>query len=217
MEKFQIDKDSESKDSESIDSMLIDGAHAPSYPLIAKQITDRFKIKEGIAIDVGAGPASLSIAMAKKTQLEIYAMDISPEMLQIARESVEKEGLRNRIKPMRGDVHHMPFQDDFAELIISRGSMFFWKDLSTAFREIYRVLKPGGAGYVGGGFGSGVVRRKVKNEFKREGGGSYKNPPKIQVDALEIAVLDAGITNYLLIDDESGLWVLFRKQVKCAL
>jgi hypothetical protein len=33
-------------DPQSIDSMLIDGAHAPTYPLIANQITEKFKIKK---------------------------------------------------------------------------------------------------------------------------------------------------------------------------
>lgn len=191
--------------------MLIDGVYAPVYPLIANQIMDELKIKKGIAIDVGAGPASLSIAMARITELKIYAMDISSEMLLIAQESIENEGLKNRIKPVKGDVHQMPFQDGFADLIFSRGSMFFWKDPASAFREIHRVLKPGGAGYIGGGFGSATVREKVKNQFKHHSGGSYKKLPKIQVDALEIAVLEAGVSNYILINDSSGLWVIFKK------
>ncbi len=54
--------------------------------------------------------------------------------------------------------------------------------------------------------------KRFKNQFKRKGSRSYKSPPKIHVDTLEIAVLEAGIDNYLLINDESGLWVLFKKQ-----
>ncbi len=192
------------------DSMLINRTHVPIYPLIANQIIRKFNITEGTAIDVGAGPASLSIAMARITHLDIYAMDISREMLEIAQKSIEKNSLKKRITLITGDVNQMPFQDEFAELIFSRGSMFFWKDLPTSFKEIYRVLKPGGAGYIGG-FGSAALRRKVKEEFKRKDGKSYQNPPKIQVDALEIAVLEAGIADYLLINDESGLWVLFEK------
>ncbi len=203
-----------SNDSQSIDSMLIDGAHAPSYPLIANQITDKLGIKEGIAIDVGAGPGSLSIAMVRETQLKIYAMDIAPEMLRVAQESIAKEGLKNRITPIIGDVHQMPFQDEFSDLIFSRGSMFFWNDLCTGFREIYRVLKPGGGAYIGGGFGSAELRKKIKNKFKTENSTSYKSPPKIQVDVLEIAVQKAGINDYLLTNDDSGLWVLFKKQYK---
>lgn len=203
-------------DSQSIDSMLMDGTHASIYPLIANQITEKFKIKKGIGIDVGAGPASLSVALAKITELDIYSMDISSKMLEIAQESVKKEGLEKRIKTVLGDVHQMPFPDEFADLVFSRGSMFFWKDLTTAFREIYRVLKPGGAGYVGGGFGSAAVRKKVKNQFKGKGSESYKSPPKIHLDSLEIAVFEAGITNYILINDDSGLWVSFKKKLdKC--
>lgn len=200
------------KNSLQIDSMLINGVHSPIYPLIAHQIRDKLKIREGIAIDVGAGPASLSIAMARITKLKIYAMDISPEMLQIAKESIESEGLENKIISVGGDVHRIPFPDSFADLVFSRGSMFFWKDLASAFREIYRVLKPGGAGYIGGGFGSAAVQKQVKNRFKHQSGGSYKKPPKIQVDTLEIAVKKAGITNYILINDDSGLWVSFKKE-----
>lgn len=198
------------KDSQFVDSMLLDGAHALTYPVIANQITDKLKITEGIAIEVGAGPASLSIAMARITKLKIHAMDISPEMLQIAQETIGNKGLKNRIKTVEGDVHCLPFQDGFADLIFSRGSMFFWKDLTSAFREIYRALKPGGAGYIGGGFGSAAVRSKVKNQYKNQKRG-YKSPTKIQVNTLEKAVHKAGITNYTIINDNSGLWVSFRK------
>ncbi len=150
--------------------------------------------------------------MARITELDIYAMDISREMLEIASKSIEKELLEKRIKPIQGDVNQMPFPNGFANFIFSRGSMFFWKDLANAFKEIYRVLKPGGAGYIGGGFGSAELREKVKNQFEREGRKLYKNSPKIQVDKLEIAVSEAGIQDYILIDDDSGLWVLFKKQ-----
>ncbi|MDG3546872.1 MULTISPECIES: class I SAM-dependent methyltransferase [Methanobacterium] len=197
------------KNSQSVDTMLIDGAHAPIYPLIANQIISKLHITEGVAIDVGTGPASLSVAMARLSDLKIYAMDISAEVIQIAQESMEKEGLENRIKLVHGDVHQMPFPHDFADLVFSRGSMFFWKDLPTAFREIYRVLKPGGSAYVGGGFGSAEVKEKVKPQFERDPPNSI---PKIPIDTLEKAVLKAGINDYTLINDDSGLWVLFKKR-----
>ncbi|BDZ70318.1 class I SAM-dependent methyltransferase [Methanobacterium petrolearium] len=202
-------------DTQSINSMFRDGAHAPIYPLIANQITEKFKIKTGTAIDVGAGPASLSVAMARITQLKIYAMDISPEMIEIAAASVKKEGLTNRIKIRKGDVHQMPFPDEFADLIFSRGSMFFWKDLPTAFQEIYRVLKPGGAGYIGGGYGSAEVGKKIKKKFKNKNKKFHKSSPKMNIDTLEKAVTKAKINDYILTNDDSGLWVLFKKQDKC--
>lgn len=195
--------------------LMVENIYSPTYPLIASQITEKFQINKGICIDVGTGPAPLSIALAKITDLKIYAMDISEEMCQIAEQKINSECLENRIIPIRSNVNKMPFEDGFADLVVSRGSMFFWKDLSSGFEEIYRVLKPSGASYIGGGYGSGMLKEKIKREFKdnrNSGKKLYKSPPKIDINTLEKAVNNAGIKNYILINDDSGLWVLFKKQ-----
>jgi len=43
------------------------------------------------------------------------------------------------------------------------------------------------------------VRKKVKSQLKHNGRRSYKRPPKINVDTLEISVIEAGITDYIWI------------------
>jgi SAM-dependent methyltransferase len=189
--------------------------YSSAYPIIANEIIKKFQINKGICIDVGTGPAPLAIAIAKITNLKIYAMDISEEMCQIAGRNITVECLQDRIIPIHGDVSKMPFEDDFADIIISRGSMFFWKDLSSGFKEIYRVLKPGSGAYVGGGYGSRRVKEKIKGKFTNKsrdsGKNFYKSPPKIDIDTLELAVTSAGIEDYILINDDSGLWVTIRK------
>ncbi|MCE5213172.1 MAG: class I SAM-dependent methyltransferase [Methanobacterium sp.] len=195
---------------------LYKGAFAPIYPLIASQITYKIGVKEGICIDVGAGPASLSIAMAKITNLKIYAMDVKEEMCKAAERNITQAELSERIITVRGDVHHMPFPDNTADLVISRGSIPFWKDLKTAFKEIFRVLKPDGAAYVGGGFGSHLLKEKLKKGLNNEKNKSMENNfkiPKIDIDKLVKAVNKAGINNYILINDDSGLWVLIKKSI----
>jgi ubiquinone/menaquinone biosynthesis C-methylase UbiE len=62
---------------------------APLYPVVARQIVERCKIKEGICIDAGSGPAPLAIAIAKITDLKIHALDISEEMCKLAEKNVE--------------------------------------------------------------------------------------------------------------------------------
>ncbi len=192
---------------------LSKGAFAPIYPLIACQITEKTGINEGVCIDIGAGPASLSIALAKITDLKIYAMDISMDMYTLSAENIKLEGLNGKIIPIMGDVHHVPFADEFADLIISRGSLPFWKCPLIAFREINRVLKTGGMGYVGGGFGSRELKEKITKQLKntQNNDENFYKPPKIDIDILELAVRKAGIENYTLINDDSGLWVLILK------
>jgi len=196
--------------------LKVKNIYSPTYPIIANQISQKFGINEGICIDIGTGPAPLSIALAKITRLKIYAMDISEEMCQIAEQNITTECLKNRIIPIKGDALNMPFEDGFANLVISRGSMFFWKDLSSGFKEIYRVLKPNGGGYIGGGFGSGELKEKIKNSFKEINEDSsetfYKSPPKISIDTLKLAVDNAGIKDYSLINNDSGLWVIIHKK-----
>ncbi len=117
---------------------------APIYPVMAEQIASIHGITAGTCIDLGSGPAALSISLAKVTDLLIHAVDKSPHSHAIACDNIRKAGLENRITPVRSDVCTLPFESNFADLIISRGSLFFWEDLSGAFNEIYRVLKARG-------------------------------------------------------------------------
>ncbi|MDD4127036.1 MAG: class I SAM-dependent methyltransferase, partial [Methanomicrobium sp.] len=116
---------------------------------------------------------------------------------------------------LQGDVHDIPLENDYADLIISRGSIFFWDDIQTAFKEIYRVLKPGGKTYVGGGFGNKEIFYNVCCEMDmmnpdwskmRKENLSTKN--KIR---FETALKDIGVENYRILFDEAGLWIMISK------
>ena len=89
------------------------------------------------------------IDMARITELELVGLDIEPEIIEVAKENVSEAGFKERIRFVTGDVHNMPLPDNFADLIISRGSIPFWRDRVRAFKEIYRVLKPGGVTFIG--------------------------------------------------------------------
>ena len=126
---------------------------ATLYPLLAKQIVEDCGITEGVALDLGCGPGQLLVELAKITDLQVWGLDLDQEALEIFRGHAQEAGLdEERIYTVVGDVHNMPLSDDFADLIVSRGSMPFWKDRTTVLREAYRVLKPGGATFVGIGF-----------------------------------------------------------------
>lgn len=140
-------------------------AFAPIYPFLARCIKKKFGITKGVCVDVGSGPGSLAIAMAYITKLRVYSLDIQERMTEVATRNIAEEGLSARIRAITADVCDMPFDDDSIDLVISRGSMPFWGDRSRAFREIYRILKPGGVAYVGGGFGSDEIKARVFETF----------------------------------------------------
>ena len=68
--------------------------------------------------------------------------------------------MKYRTSTILGDVQNIPIEDESINLVISRGSLWFWEDKKKSFEEIYRVLTDGGIAYIGCGFGD----EKTKNE-----------------------------------------------------
>lgn len=124
----------------------------PVYPALARQVTDDYGVREGVCIDVGGGPGFLGFELAKLTGLTVYNLDIDPWAVRLCNLLAEEQDLVSRVRGIEGDACDMPFRDGFADLVVSRGSIFFWPDQFRGLMECYRVLKPGGVAYVGGGF-----------------------------------------------------------------
>lgn len=189
---------------------------APVYPMIAKQIIQRFGITTGTCIDLGSGPASLSIAMAKASDLQVIALDVSDDMQEVAAKNISDAGLTNRIRLIYGDVHAIPLPDDTADLIISRGSMFFWDDIHIAFREIYRVLKPGGRTYIGGGFGNQKLRDEIAAKMIEQNPDwkqmNQKNMSPENQKRFVTMLREIGVPDYEMVFGDEGLWIVLKKE-----
>jgi len=135
---------------------------APVYPALAQQLVQDFGITEGVCVDVGGGGGSLAMALARITDLHIYMLDIDPWAVRLCNLLVDEAELTGRIIAVEGDAQEMHFRDDFADLVVSRGSIFFWPDQLAGVKECYRIVKPGGVAYVGGGF-SRILEPEVRN------------------------------------------------------
>jgi ubiquinone/menaquinone biosynthesis C-methylase UbiE len=187
------------------------------YPAIAEQILDRTCNVQGTCLDVGSGPAPLAIALALQSDLRVTALDSSPEMQYLAARNIREQGLESRVIPVLGDVHAIPAAEESFDLVVSRGSYHFWEDLPGAFREVFRVLVPGGMAYIGGGYGSTKIRERVLAGRKERGiVDDPDNPSRIRFrkfrpGEIEASIEAAGIHEYRIISDDSGFWILFRK------
>jgi len=189
---------------------------APIYPVIAKNALIATEITRGVCLDVGSGPAMLAMAVAREApEMDVVAFDFSNDSREIAMDNIRKAHLENRIRTAAGDVHAMPFEDGYADLIVSRGSMFFWENLKDAFREIYRVLSPRGATYIGGGFGSLELRERVISEMlKRDPQWDCYTKEKTGEDGVkrfEDMFGELGCDAYRIINDETGFWLVILK------
>ncbi len=191
------------------------GPFAPVYPAIARQVIEHCGGGSGMCVDAGCGPGNLAIALAEMSGYTVDALDASEDMLAHAEKNIREAGLKGRIRVVHGDVHALPYGSCTVDLIVSRGSVFFWDDPARVFAEVYRVLKPGGRTFIGGGFGTPELKAVVSARMRKIDP-SWEEKAKRRMSKENIAGIirsleDAGISDVEIIRDEAGFWIVMRK------
>jgi len=120
----------------------------PWDELLISRLTAEFRpAATSTIIDMGTGTAVIPIKLAAIPQFDgasVIAMDFFRPMVEAAREAVQAAGVEDRIHVVRADAHRMPFADGCADYLISRSTLHHLKDPAQAFREVFRILRPGG-------------------------------------------------------------------------
>ena len=155
------------------------------------------------------------MALAAVSDLAIDALDASTDMLSIARRNLQDAGLIGRVRPVCGDVHNLPYADGSIDLIVSRGSLFFWDDRVRAFSEIARVLRPGGRTFVGGGFGTPALKAEITEKMREiDPEWEVKAAERLSRgnrDLIRRELEQAKIPAYKVFEDEAGFWIIMEK------
>jgi SAM-dependent methyltransferase len=96
-------------------------------------------------VDVGAGAGIDSIIAAHMVGPEgwVVGVDMTDAMLDKAKAAASESGLEN-VEFRKGFGEALPFDDGWADVVISNGVFNLMPDKAVAMGEMYRVLKPGG-------------------------------------------------------------------------
>ena len=122
-----------------------------TYPMTAmRMLAECGGIREGVCVDVGCGTGQLDVELARRSQFTIVGLDINPEMKPLFEKTIRGAGLEDRAKFVLGDAQKLPFPDDYADVIFSRGTLIFIPDIKKCLQEVDRVLKPTGVAFLGG-------------------------------------------------------------------
>lgn len=97
---------------------------------------------KGAVLDVACGPGVVTAALAPHAET-VTAFDATEAMLGKARARCEAAGLTN-VAFETGDVHELPFAAARFDGVVSRLAVHHFADAGRSFREMARVLKPGG-------------------------------------------------------------------------
>ncbi len=87
----------------------------------------------------GTGEPAISLAMLVGSQGRVTALDLSADLLEVAKERARERGLDNFLT-RQADAQALPFDDDGFDLATSRFGVMFFQDAERALGELHRVL-----------------------------------------------------------------------------
>lgn len=96
-------------------------------------------------LDLGSGGGIDVLLSARRVSPggKAYGLDMTDEMLALARENQRKAGVEN-VEFLKGEIENIPLPDNSVDVIISNCVINLSGDKDRVLREAFRVLKPGG-------------------------------------------------------------------------
>ena len=96
-------------------------------------------------LDIATGTGDFAILAAEKLKAHVTATDISNGMMQIGRKKVAERNLDEYVTFERQDCTALSYPNDSYDAVIAAFGIRNFQDLDQGLKEMYRVLKPGGA------------------------------------------------------------------------
>jgi len=193
---------------------LVQGYFRPIYSVIAENILKKIQTKGGICADIGCGSGNLGIEIARKSNFKVFNIDPNKDFIELSISQTIENNLTDQVISLKGSAEHIPLCSNSIDLVVSRGSIYFWKDQLKGLLEVYRIMKPGGFAYIGGGMGNTFLAQKINQQLStdlnwlaRKNERYRKNLPIHH----KLLMKASGISNWELESSQEGTWILITK------
>jgi len=105
----------------------------------------------GHYLEVGVGPGTLATMIAEHNpSVCITAVDLSPDMVSVAKEHIKQKNLQDRIQCVTGEVSDASVMEGLGkfDLVYSAFSLHHWKDPENSISNLWNAVRPNGVLYV---------------------------------------------------------------------
>src|SRR5580693_5705978 len=129
--------------------------------------TALIELKAGeVVLDLGSGGGIDVLLSARRVGPtgKAYGLDMTDEMLALARENQRQAGMEN-VEFLKGEIENIPLPDNSVDVVISNCVINLSADKDRVLREAFRVLKPGGRFTVSDVVTRGEVPAKVRENM----------------------------------------------------
>lgn len=181
------------------------------YPYLAKQIIALLPREARTLLELGpfSGGIAFELAKARKA-FSVVIADHREEILEFLGREAWTLGLLDRIRLVQTHLTRLVFREAEFDGVIVRGAFFFLNE--TILKEVHQVLRPGGIGLIGGGFGVSTPNDLIE-EIAPESRRLNAQLGKRWISRIELEEMlgEANLDACSRVTEEGGLWVVLEK------
>jgi ubiquinone/menaquinone biosynthesis C-methylase UbiE len=182
---------------------------------MARLIVAKTGVYSGKCLELSAGVGYLGFALSESTMLDVYLLENNHDAIIQARNHIARSELSDRINLIKGSICKIPLVNESMDLVTSKKSIFSWNNRVAIFKEVYRVLAPGGVACFCGGFESEDIKFQVNARLAKYNpklaslvnGRVYSN----HYQNFEKVLEQTGIPLYEINCQANGMWIVFSK------
>ena len=190
----------------------IDHLWEPVYPYLARHIQELYGHREGEVLEIGPFSGVIFSLMKEGVGNRFVIASFPSGMGEFFTEQAEKEDVTGTVEVAESDPSLKGIEDKTVDLAVFRGAFFFPALFNADLGAVYRVLKPGGLAFVGGGFGKYTPNSVILSLGRRSRELNLDiGKVEISEQTLRQHITESRLAAHAKVIDEGGLWVLIQK------